>query len=113
MMKGFIGWYMVRSGLDEKTMANTNEPRVSQYRLAMHLGMAFAVFSGLFYNALSHLLVENPVCNWSYWIFLYFGFLTGYISISNASLEEYNHEYFKPLLNKFFEESKDLIIYIV
>jgi len=42
-------------------MANTNEPRVSQYRLAMHLGMAFAVFSGLFYNALSHLLKENPI----------------------------------------------------
>lgn len=61
--KGFIGWYMVRSGLDEKTMANTNEPRVSQYRLAMHLGMAFTVFSGLFYSALSHLLVENPVCS--------------------------------------------------
>ena len=52
---------MVRSGLDEQTMANTNEPRVSQYRLAMHLGMAFTVFSGLFYNALAHLLKENPV----------------------------------------------------
>lgn len=61
LAQGFIGWYMVRSGLDEKTMANTNEPRVSQYRLAMHLGMAFTVFSGLFYSALSHLLVENPI----------------------------------------------------
>jgi len=62
--QGFIGWYMVRSGLNEKTMANTNagEPRVSQYRLALHLGMAFTVFSGIFYSALTHLLKENPVC---------------------------------------------------
>jgi len=61
LAQGLIGWFMVRSGLDEQTMANTNEPRVSQYRLAMHLGMAFTVFSGLFYNALSHLLKENPL----------------------------------------------------
>lgn len=52
---------MVRSGLDEGTMANTDQPRVSQYRLAMHLGMAFTVFTGLFYQSLSHLLKENPV----------------------------------------------------
>lgn len=61
LAQGLIGWYMVRSGLDEKTMASTGDPRVSQYRLAMHLGMAFTVFTGLFYNSLTHLLKENPI----------------------------------------------------
>ena len=52
---------MVRSGLDEQTMANANEPRVSQYRLAAHLGLAFTVYAGLFHNALSNMLKENKV----------------------------------------------------
>lgn len=59
--QGLLGWYMVQSGLDEKTMSNADQPRVSQYRLAAHLGMAFTVYSGLFWNSLAHLLKENPI----------------------------------------------------
>lgn len=59
--QGFLGYWMVKSGLDEATVANTAEPRVSQYRLAMHLGMAFLVYSGTFYNALSYLLKKNEI----------------------------------------------------
>lgn len=59
--QGLLGWYMVKSGLKEQTRANTDTPRVSQYRLAAHLGMAFTVFSGLFYNGLVHVLKENPI----------------------------------------------------
>lgn len=37
-LQGFFGWYMVKSGL-------INEPRVSHYRLALHLGTAFLILS--------------------------------------------------------------------
>lgn len=63
---------MVKSGLNDQSRANTNEPRVSQYRLAAHLGLAFAVFSGLFYQSLTHLLKENPVSTTKFSFFLYF-----------------------------------------
>ncbi|KAM0791622.1 hypothetical protein ACM66B_006061 [Microbotryomycetes sp. NB124-2] len=44
--QGALGWYMVKSGLDEKSVQDLGGvPRVSQYRLAAHLGMAFAVFA--------------------------------------------------------------------
>ncbi|GAA5984163.1 hypothetical protein JCM10908_006077 [Rhodotorula pacifica] len=44
--QGALGWYMVKSGLDEKSVQELGGvPRVSQYRLAAHLGMAFLVYS--------------------------------------------------------------------
>jgi len=39
-LQGFVGWYMVQSGLVERTS-------VSQYRLAMHLTLAAIIFAGL------------------------------------------------------------------
>ena len=44
-LQGFIGWYMVISGLSERTS-------VSQYRLAMHLGLAILIFGLLVWTAL-------------------------------------------------------------
>ncbi|MCC7440704.1 MAG: COX15/CtaA family protein [Bdellovibrionales bacterium] len=38
--QGFMGWYMVKSGL-------VNEPRVSHFRLATHLGLALALLGYL------------------------------------------------------------------
>lgn len=61
LSQGLLGWYMVKSGLNEMTMSNSDKPRVSQYRLAAHLGLAFTVYSGLLFNALKHLLKENPI----------------------------------------------------
>ncbi|SCV72203.1 BQ2448_4897 [Microbotryum intermedium] len=44
--QGVLGWYMVKSGLDEKSVKDLGGvARVSQYRLAAHLGMAFAVYA--------------------------------------------------------------------
>jgi len=43
--QGFIGWYMVKSGLTERT-------DVSHYRLALHLTLAFIIFILLFWNYL-------------------------------------------------------------
>lgn len=45
-LQGFVGWYMVQSGLVERV-------DVSQYRLAMHLGLAFVILACLVWLALS------------------------------------------------------------
>ncbi|KAF2075295.1 hypothetical protein CYY_003424 [Polysphondylium violaceum] len=44
--QGALGWYMVKSGLDEKTIIG-EVPRVSPYRLAAHLGSAFVIYAAL------------------------------------------------------------------
>jgi cytochrome c oxidase assembly protein subunit 15 len=45
-LQGLIGWYMVSSGLAERI-------EVSQYRLALHLGLAVLIFGALVWVALS------------------------------------------------------------
>ena len=45
LLQGFIGWYMVTSGLVERT-------DVSHYRLSLHLTLAFIIFILLFWNYL-------------------------------------------------------------
>src|SRR5207237_1720730 len=45
-LQGFIGWYMVRSGLADRI-------DVSQYRLALHLGLAILILGALVWVALS------------------------------------------------------------
>ena len=42
-LQGFIGWYMVKSGLTERT-------DVSHYRLSLHLTLAFVIFILLLWN---------------------------------------------------------------
>lgn len=44
-LQGAMGWYMVQSGL-------VDNPRVSQYRLAAHLGLAFLIFGLMLWTAL-------------------------------------------------------------
>ncbi|KAG9219284.1 hypothetical protein CCMSSC00406_0001694 [Pleurotus cornucopiae] len=47
--QGALGWYMVKSGLDDSLMETPGAvPRVSQYRLAAHLGLAVALYAGMF-----------------------------------------------------------------
>lgn len=50
-LQGAMGWYMVKSGL-------VNDPRVSQYRLTAHLGLAFIIFAAMAWVAFG-LLVER------------------------------------------------------
>ncbi|KAG9104109.1 Cytochrome c oxidase assembly protein cox15 [Ceratobasidium sp. 370] len=46
--QGVLGWYMVKSGLAESIMTTPGAvPRVSQYRLAAHLGCALALYVGM------------------------------------------------------------------
>lgn len=52
--QGALGWYMVKSGLEDSLMDSPNAvPRVSQYRLAAHLGTAFLLYAGMFGTGLS------------------------------------------------------------
>ena len=46
-LQGYIGWYMVKSGLTEKT-------DVSHYRLAIHLTLAFIIFILVLWNYLKY-----------------------------------------------------------
>lgn len=52
-LQGLLGWYMVQSGL-------VDEPRVSQYRLTAHLGLAAALFGALLW-VVTGLTIRNKV----------------------------------------------------
>ena len=55
-LQGALGWYMVQSGL-------VDDPRVSQYRLAAHLGLALLIYAAMLWIALDLLLpraIEAP-----------------------------------------------------
>jgi cytochrome c oxidase assembly protein subunit 15 len=51
-LQGAMGWYMVQSGL-------VDDPRVSQLRLTMHLGLAFVIFGAMLWTALSLLETDS------------------------------------------------------
>ena len=47
-LQGFVGWWMVESGLEARVS-------VSQYRLAIHLGVALILFGAILWTALQYL----------------------------------------------------------
>ncbi len=51
-LQGLLGWYMVKSGL-------VNDPHVSQYRLAAHLGLATLIYAFMLWTALGILHREE------------------------------------------------------
>ena len=50
--QAFVGWWMVRSGLEEPSEDSTVGSRVSPYRLASHLAAGATIYSGLVWTAL-------------------------------------------------------------
>ena len=52
LLQGTVGWYMVKSGLVENTT-------VSHYRLAIHLNLAFILFTAIFWYFLNIRFKEN------------------------------------------------------
>lgn len=58
--QGLLGWYMVKSGLEEKPDSH-DIPRVSQYRLAAHLGSALVLYCASLWTALSLLLPRDKL----------------------------------------------------
>ncbi|ACT69788.1 cytochrome c oxidase assembly protein [Neorickettsia risticii str. Illinois] len=57
LIQGFVGWYMVKSGL-------LDVPAVSHYRLALHLFCASLLFMVLVYEFLSPTVIEGPLFKW-------------------------------------------------
>lgn len=61
--QGYMGWYMVKSGL-------VDLPRVSHYRLAAHLGLALLIFASMWWLALECLrpqwrhALRDPASRW-------------------------------------------------
>jgi cytochrome c oxidase assembly protein subunit 15 len=51
--QGALGWYMVQSGL-------VDDPRVSQYRLTAHLGIAFLIYAAMLWIALDLFFPRAP-----------------------------------------------------
>ena len=61
IIQGFIGWFMVKSGL-------VLNPYVSHYRLALHLIIAFFILSNIYKIKLSLMHQdENKISNFSYY----------------------------------------------
>ena len=54
LVQGTVGWYMVKSGLIENTT-------VSHYRLAIHLNLAFILFSAIFWYFLNIRNKKNKI----------------------------------------------------
>src|SRR6266540_624809 len=52
-LQGALGWYMVQSGL-------VDDPRVSQYRLTAHLGVAFLIYAAMLWISLDLLFPRVP-----------------------------------------------------
>jgi cytochrome c oxidase assembly protein subunit 15 len=52
-LQGFVGWWMVESGLEARVS-------VSQYRLAIHLGVALLLFAATLWTALEYLRPSFP-----------------------------------------------------
>ncbi|XP_025071396.1 cytochrome c oxidase assembly protein COX15 homolog, partial [Alligator sinensis] len=57
--QGLLGWYMVKS-LEEKPESH-DIPRVSQYRLAAHLGSALVLYAASLWSGLSLLLSRHEL----------------------------------------------------
>ncbi|KAF9263674.1 COX15-CtaA-domain-containing protein [Marasmius fiardii PR-910] len=67
--QGALGWYMVKSGLADSIMETPGTvPRVSQYRLASHLALAFLLYAGMFGTGITILkeskFVHGTVDKW-------------------------------------------------
>lgn len=52
--QGLLGWYMVKSGLEDKPESH-DVPRVSQYRLSAHLGSALLLYCASLWTGLTML----------------------------------------------------------
>ena len=55
-LQGLMGWYMVKSGLEDRFHGENDVPRVSQYRLASHLTFAFVLYTLFLWSALDKLI---------------------------------------------------------
>lgn len=62
-LQGLMGWYMVKSGLENRFDDPNDVPRVSQYRLASHLTFALVLYTLFLWSGLDHLLPAQKIQN--------------------------------------------------
>lgn len=61
-LQGFIGWWMVKSGLDQDLLSERkSKPTVSQYRLTTHLCAAFLMYLGVLWTGFEIINENNLV----------------------------------------------------
>ncbi|XP_027862146.1 heme A synthase COX15 [Xiphophorus couchianus] len=60
--QGLLGWYMVKSGLEEKPESH-DVPRVSQYRLCAHLGSALVLYCASLWTGFTLMLPANKMAD--------------------------------------------------
>ena len=107
LLQGFVGWYMVKSGLTERT-------DVSHYRLALHLTLAFIIFILLLWNYLKYKYqhsFENKAKLPKYLPFLFISLILLQISIGAlvSGLDAGQIYQSWPLMNhSFFPDDSDL-----
>lgn len=89
-LQGFMGWYMVKSGLSVRT-------DVSHIRLMFHLVLAFIIFGFLFWNSLSYFaksgLRREPTLaqtlyndvTWNFWLRLIMPMVLGLVLLQVAT----------------------------
>ncbi|KAG2210975.1 hypothetical protein INT47_000135 [Mucor saturninus] len=64
--QGFMGWYMVKSGLSDALMKEPGSvPRVSQYRLTAHLATAIAIYASTIFVA-ADIVRQNKIASGKY-----------------------------------------------
>lgn len=62
-VQGFIGWWMVKSGLKDDLFAPGSHPRVSQYRLTAHLATAFLCYSWMLVSGITILRTRRMLAD--------------------------------------------------
>lgn len=62
-VQGFIGWWMVKSGLKDDLFASGSHPRVSQYRLTAHLATAFICYSWMLVSGITILRTRRMLAD--------------------------------------------------
>ncbi|XP_030382494.1 cytochrome c oxidase assembly protein COX15 homolog [Scaptodrosophila lebanonensis] len=60
-LQGLMGWYMVKSGLEDRFQDVNDVPRVSQYRLASHLAAAFVLYALFLSKSMSKLIPSEAL----------------------------------------------------
>ena len=100
-LQGFVGWYMVKSGL-------VNKPDVSHYRLALHLFIAFIILSYIYKLKMSLLFDKiNKVKNYKFYnllslLIIFLLFLQIIYGAFNAGLKTSNIINTFPFYNGMF-----------
>ncbi|XP_037659926.1 cytochrome c oxidase assembly protein COX15 homolog isoform X2 [Choloepus didactylus] len=97
--QGLLGWYMVKSGLEEKPDSH-EIPRVSQYRLAAHLGSALVLYCASLWTSLSLLLPQHklPETRELLWLRRFAHGTAGLVFLTALSGNRFSHCHYSALL---------------